>query len=254
VAFDDDATVQIATIRTNLARCNQTVPPERVALSAIIDSAIGVATGGDVTLAHVQSLGAAVRKLVEHEGWYLLGAPAPVPIGTDTVYSARREDKLRKWLMRAVVASDPTLTTAESDVIAADLIANLCSAVTFLVAKTSENSTLPLHAPGFPMWLGIEDDRDPPLLDSIKHLPSRLGLQPDSLPGQRYVLLRLSPPAVCLRPRFADSGGYPYWRATGKTQPIETCPSHLPGIQEVVSDRLRISSLAEAAIVFHRAT
>ena len=146
--------------------------------------------------------------------------------------------------------ADTSLSMADATLIASQLFLDLCSDSSFAVAKDAHHD-IPLHRHGSPMWLAIADDNEPEMEDQLHHFPARLGLAPDLDLLVPYVLMRLAVVDGYV-PRFADSGGYPYWRPGGVTEPIEQYPLTLKGFTEVVADRVTATALRRPSVRYVR--
>lgn len=250
MAFDADAKAQFQAIQQNLKACAQTPDAERAHLAGVISTSVAGVTEADVTLDHVNLIQTAVRASAERNDLYFKGAPTAAS-GLST-FSTRREDKLQKGLAFALKAEDPSLLVTDAMLIANDIVLRLSAAVTSGLARI-DYGQLPLHVHGTPMWIAVlEASEASAIREDVAYPPARLGLAPESDRPVRYVLMAIHT-SESFRPRFADSGAYPYWEPGGKTRPLEQCPAGLNGLAEVVVNNVRVGSIRDYVVIYERA-
>lgn len=99
------------------------------------------------------------------------------------------------------------------------------------------------------MWIAALDEEA--MLGNLQLLPARLGLAPDPVLPTSYVLMKVSTDQGAL-PRFADSGGFPYWRPGGVTHPISLCPAGHLGFPELVIDGIQVRHVNGPLLEYER--
>ena len=245
MSFEINATAQIRRIRENLLKCTQTKNDERATFQQAIDKSVDGKADDDIEIVQVKKAKDAIRNLAETQDLFLRGK-----INSDwsgiSLYSTKTEQSLVAIYVRTL-NNMPDITASEAEEIAQQLIYELEDQ---LIMKDRRDTyrDLPLHYITAPMWLTKPTADSAVFSADIELLPARLGMAP--FPG-RYVLMGVIA-RECRIPRFADSGGYPYWRPGGMTQPIAQCPSAKSGLAEAVSEALYLSDLIQPLVRYIR--
>jgi len=242
MTFEDDAGIQLATIINNLSDCKQTPNIEKEALQKLIDSE----ADHPISRAGIRRIQSAVRDQSEHNGWYFKGASASALAGTELL-STQTEDRFQFTWSQGLRMKDPSLTVNDAVLMASAAVSALQDPLLFTAARVT-NSSIPLHRHGTPIWLADPQSSKKDAFSHINFFPARVGLAPK--PG-KYLLFRVTV-SSCFQPRFADSGAYPYWRASGRTLPIEQCPASLDGFTEVISDGVTVAAVQSPLQSFSR--
>lgn len=243
ILFDTDAEEQLRRIRSNLDSCAQTDDVERRVFHADFDSAR--VAGSVADLSTVAAVKSRVQQRASDEGWLKRGANRDVS-GLDMI-STHREDKVRARLARALEDHNGLLTT-EAGITAEQMLRDCCSA-SGLAATKSAHDDLPIHQHGWAMWWAVRDGSL--TASTLPLLPARLGLAPTPDLPIKYLLMPVAG-AVANLPRFADSGGDPYWLPGGRTRPIEQCPAGFDGLDEFLVDRVAVRSLRQPFVAYIR--
>jgi len=184
---------------------------------------------------HIWSIQSAVRRYAQSNSLLFRGDEVTPP--ANEYISTRSEQAIRgSWSQKLAV--DRNLTLADAEIVAADIINELEDPARFRLAVHSMPS-MPLCGSIGPMW--IADPTSSNQLPEVNLSALRLRLGIEARPTKQ-VLLRIASTS-CWIPRFADSGGYPYWRPGGRTEPTEDCPAGLDGFDEYVVEAKVISDL-----------
>jgi hypothetical protein len=244
--FDSDWRAQHDAVRRNLADCAATSDPERAELAACID---GVVSGRDLAAlgeGDISQIQKEIRDRVAARRWYLQGN-VQYDAEINIMLHTRQQGSFENSFARGLVARDSSLSQPEASTIAAALVDDLQDGTSFVAARDAYGDVSFARHPS-PVWAADPGSATPEHLANLPLLPARLGLGPN--PGH-YVLLTIRRPQW-RSPRFADSGGYPYWRPGGVTLPIEQTPDGNSGFAEYVTHDLKLRDLTAPLQLYER--
>lgn len=235
-------------ILLNLADCMQTLDEEKRTYKELIESVMQ--RHGKNIVTAVSEIMKEVARRVGQEKHYFRGTASNFHKQCDVWHTKRStylEARLEKEISRTSHGSD---YSASND--AKDIIAKLRSPGQWLNAAGS-SGFLPIHEIGTPCWVADPTSGDPEPSVHKEYYPARAGIAPDQDGIYEYVLLPLRIPGPATYPRFADSGGYPFWRPGGRTEPISGCPDSFSGFEEAVTDQVTLACLVGEPQFFTRA-
>lgn len=243
--YHEDYQQKILDIRNNIAACPQTSAAERgrflKAIDVVLDAMVGIPEESTLeaiegSFQHISCTmglllkGTKQKAIANQELWH-------------TTPSIRFENQIKSIMMAKDDALALDSKTLQKNV--ETLIGKLQTSTMFQIHK-SELGNHKLQAIARPLWLGDPKSSTPPVSDPADY-PACAGIAPTT--GTHYRLIVRHP--APLLPRFADSGGYPYWRPGGRTLPIPES-TYKMGICEAVVGDLCVDMLAAPISDFYR--
>ena len=245
--YHEDYERKITDIRNNISTCTQTSPAERRSFLKAID-VVTSSKVGKPEKSTLETIERSIRNIAHTRGLLLKGTKRNELSNQDlwhTTPSIRFELKIGE----IALSGDPDLALDATSLGAKirGIIDKLQSPSMFAIQK-AELGGKKLQATAQPLWLGDPKTSTPPIATPAD-FPACAGLAPTT--GTHYCLVvqHMEP----LLPRFADSGGYPYWRPGGRTLPIPESPYKI-GIFEAIVGDLGINMLAAPISDFYRST
>lgn len=236
-------------IADNLNKCRATSRIERNKLAGVLRKAESEATGlsdWKAALAHVERQ---LGRAAELGGLFLRGDPASfVATSRDAVHT-KAYDRLVSNVLKQLKARFRSLDHDTAENLVMLIFAELEKPKPWRLFKRHPDLLrVPIHSPGYPLWVADPMSGKPDAETNLKLYPARAGIGYEPL---KYAFLKLRHASGHL-PRFADSCGYPYWRPGGKTLPVPDCPKTVSGFDEAVVDGVCIRSITEKLLTIDR--